>query len=232
MRLPVIILAGGLATRLNPETITTPKSMIIVAGKPFIEHQISMLKRWGATEFLLCIGHLGDQIREFVGDGSKWGVSVSYSVEKKSRGTGGALKNAESMLPPEFMVVYGDTYPYIDLEPVVRKYYNGRAWSLMTISRGYKNNNVGIDFEKVTRYDKSADNLDYIDWGVSILRKKILSGFSKDEPFDLSEIFNEVIQKRKLSYYIMPARFYEVGTREGIRETEEFMDKQVFTHVY
>ena len=96
---PVAILAGGLATRLRPLTQTIPKSMIGVAGQPFIAHQLRLLAAQGFTDIVLCCGHLGEQIEAFVGDGAQFSCRVRYSADgDRLRGTGGALRRALGLL--------------------------------------------------------------------------------------------------------------------------------------
>ena len=97
--LPIAILAGGLATRLRPITETIPKSLVEVAGKPFVVHQLELLARNGIRDVVLCIGHLGEQIGDVIGDGSALGLRVRYSSDgSQLLGTGGALRKALPML--------------------------------------------------------------------------------------------------------------------------------------
>ena len=103
---PLAILAGGLATRLKPLTEQVPKSMIEVGGQPFIAHQLHLLRRERIDRVVLCLGHLGEQIEAFVGDGGRFGVSVTYCYDGSSLlGTGGALRLALDQLGPEFLVM-------------------------------------------------------------------------------------------------------------------------------
>ena len=115
MKLPVAILAGGLATRLHPITETIPKALVDVAGKPFILRQLDYLRRQGVGRVVLCVGFLGEQIEAVVGDGAASGLSVSYSQDWPNlMGTGGALKQALPLLDSQFLVLYGDSYLPID----------------------------------------------------------------------------------------------------------------------
>src|SRR6185437_11438665 len=108
---PVVILAGGLATRLRPITETIPKSLVDIHGEPFIAHQLRLLKHHGITEVLLCIGYLGEQIVDKIGNGDRFGVQVSYAFDgPKLLGTAGAIKQALRQLPEYFFVLYGDSY--------------------------------------------------------------------------------------------------------------------------
>src|SRR5690349_19498755 len=105
------ILAGGLATRLRPITEKIPKSLVEVAGKPFIDHQLTLLQIKGFKRVVLCLGHLGEQVAEVVGDGRRWGLTVEYSYDGPVQlGTAGALRQARSLLGEVFWALYGDSY--------------------------------------------------------------------------------------------------------------------------
>ena len=77
----IAILAGGSGTRLGRLTQTVPKPMVPVNGKPFLEHEIGLLKRSGISDFVLCVGHLGEKVEDYFGNGSNWGVRVRYSYD-------------------------------------------------------------------------------------------------------------------------------------------------------
>ena len=131
---PVVILAGGLATRLRPITEKIPKALVEVAGKPFLDHQIELLRRSGLTELVLCVGHLGEMIRDRYGDGSAWDVRMHYSSDgPKLLGTGGALKRALPLLGEYFLVLYGDSYLPIDYRAVVNAFRTANQPALMTV---------------------------------------------------------------------------------------------------
>ena len=133
------ILAGGLGTRLGSLTQTVPKPMVQVNGKPFLEHEIGLLKRSGIDDFVLCIGHLGEMVEGYFGNGSKWGVRVRYSYDgSKLMGPAGALKGAEPLLEECFFVTYGDAYLRADYQGIMRALLDSGRLGLMTV---YENNN-------------------------------------------------------------------------------------------
>src|SRR5438105_2364237 len=106
---PVAILAGGLATRLRPITEKIPKSLVSVAGEPFLAHQLRLLHARGLRRAVLCVGYLGEMIEQDFGNGAAYGVELSYSFDgPKLLGTGGALRQALPLLGEEFLVLYGD----------------------------------------------------------------------------------------------------------------------------
>jgi len=103
--LPVAILAGGLATRLRTNTETIPKALLPIQGEPFIAHQLRLLRSQGIERVVLCVGYLGDRIRDFVGDGHAFGLSIAYSWDGPALlGTAGAIRKARPMLGEAFFV--------------------------------------------------------------------------------------------------------------------------------
>ncbi|MFC1546628.1 sugar phosphate nucleotidyltransferase, partial [bacterium] len=109
---PLILLAGGLATRLRPKTLEIPKSLISICGEPFIAHQLRLLKNKGIKDVIISIGYKGGQIIDFIKDGKDFGVNISYANDgSELLGTGGAILNALDFINNEsFFVMYGDSY--------------------------------------------------------------------------------------------------------------------------
>lgn len=225
----VVILAGGLATRLRSLAGKVPKSMIRVNGKPFLQYQIELLKKNNFTDILLSIGYLGSQIEDYFGDGKDWRVRLSYSREKEGLlGTGGALKKAENLLEDEFFVMYGDSYLLLDYQEIARYFRSLNKRGLMVV---YKNHN---QFDKsnlivknglVKLYDKKGVNPEmvYIDEGISILRKETLGDFPSRTPFPLDEIFQRLISKKELLAFQTNQRFYEIGSPQGLDDFKKLI---------
>jgi len=228
----VVILAGGLATRLGTLVDRVPKSMIYIKGKPFLQYQIELLKKNGLTDILLCIGYLGSQIEDYFSDGSSWGVRLSYSQEKERLlGTGGALKKAESLLEDEFFVMYGDSYLLLDYQEIARYFHNFNKRGLMVVYKNYSQfdkSNLIVKNGLVRLYDKKGVNPEmvYIDEGISILRKETLHSFPSGKPFALDEIFQRLIQKKELLAFQTKQRFYEIGSPEGLDDFKELILKK------
>ena len=132
----VAILGGGLATRLGALSAGVPKSMIEVAGKPFIAHQLRGVARQGFREVVICAGHLGKMIEDFVGDGSAFGCRVRYSLDgERLLGTGGALRQALPLLGDSFLVMYGDSYLRAPFRPIWQHFVDSEKSALMTVFR-------------------------------------------------------------------------------------------------
>lgn len=109
-----IILAGGLGTRLRPLTYETPKPLLPIKGKPIVEHAILNFKKHGVDEVILSIGYMADKIKNYFGDGSKWGMKIDYCVESEPLGTGGALKKAAQGINETFLAINGDNLADFD----------------------------------------------------------------------------------------------------------------------
>jgi MurNAc alpha-1-phosphate uridylyltransferase len=221
--IPFIILAGGLATRLHPITITIPKALIDVSGKPFICHQLDLLNNNGIDHVILCVGHLGNLIEEKLGNKYK-NIKINYSYDgDKLLGTGGAIKKAIKNINSEFGVLYGDSYLPINYKDVICHFKKYDKGGLMTV---YKNNNnfdiSNIIFKngEILEYNKKVinDQMKYIDYGFSIFSK---SSFEiEDQIFDLSKIIIRLIEMKQLIGFEVNERFYEIGSFNGLKDLE------------
>jgi NDP-sugar pyrophosphorylase family protein len=225
----VVILAGGLATRLYPTTKTLPKSLIEIAGKPFIHHQLALIRDKGVTHVVLCVGYLGEMIEEYVGDGSPWGLELQYSYDgDELLGTGGAIKKALSLLPDSFFILYGDSYLDIDYSVVIERFYDDNLPVLMTIYRNqnaFDTSNVLMKDGKILKYDKKSRDpaMEYIDYGFIVIRKEVFFQYLANEPFDLSLVLSRMADSGQVAAFEVEQRFYEIGSAQGIRETEEYI---------
>jgi len=227
-----VILVGGLGTRLRPLTNTAPKSMVTVDDRPFLVHLLELLGNNGITDVVLCIGYLGDQIREYLRDGRKFGVKIRYSEEKGDLlGTGGALKRAEDYLNERFFVINGDTYLPIRYDEVDRAFLKANKKGLMVLYDNREDigvsNNVDINSNLIiTKYKKGCDSRDlkYVDAGVLIFQRDVLTPIETDYPVSLEKsIFPILIEQGELAAYVTEQRFYDMGTPRGLKEFEEFL---------
>ena len=168
--MPVAILAGGLATRLQPITEKIPKALVEVAGKPFVFHQLDWLKRQKVDQVVLCVGYLGEMIREQVGTGERWGMKIQYSFDgEKLLGTGGALQKALPLVGKEFFVFYGDSFLPINFSPVKQAFYASGKPAMMTFLKNqgrWDRSNVEARNGKLVAYNKRAPTrlMEHIDY--------------------------------------------------------------------
>jgi NDP-sugar pyrophosphorylase family protein len=227
--IPVVILAGGLATRLRPLTEKIPKSLVEVAGRPFLEHQIALLRENGITEVFLCIGYLGEMIEGLFGNGKRFGVDIAYSSDgEKLLATGGAIKKLLPKLPDDFFVLYGDSYLPIDYQAVATHFRASGKPALMTVFRNddaWDRSNVWFEEGNIRRYSKTErlPQMRYIDYGLSICSQPIFENYPADEPFDLAIVFEELSRRGELAGYEVHQRFYEIGSHEGLEDLDRLL---------
>ncbi len=227
----VVIIAGGVAIRLRPLTESIPKAMLMVAGEPFIAQQLSLLRENGVKKVVICSGYLSKQIEDFVGDGSRFGLSVVFSVDgEKLLGTGGAVKKALPLLDDTFFVMYGDSYLTVNFKDVHNFFTAQQALGLMTVFKNrnaWDTSNIVFKDGRIIVYDKKnkAKDMQYIDYGLGILRKTAFDLMPNADIFDLSRLYQELISKKQMAGYEVSERFYEIGSLKGLRETEEYILK-------
>ena len=229
------ILAGGLATRMLPATSTMPKALLDVAGRPFADHQLAWLADEGVTDVVYCVAHLGDQIREHVGDGDRWGLRVHYADEGPRRlGTAGALRAAAAgLLDEAFLVLYGDSYLHVDVRAVWRRFLCSGMPALMTVYRNdveRERNNVRFVDGRVEAYEKHHPDprvagLDHIDYGLLAFRRaEIEAAVQPGAVADLSSVQHMLAAEGLVAGYEVTDRFYEIGTPDGRDELEALLD--------
>jgi NDP-sugar pyrophosphorylase family protein len=229
----VALLAGGLAKRLGPLTKQMPKSMLEVAGEPFIAHQLRLLSRERIARVVICVGYLADQIEDYVLDGRRFGLSVGYQIDGPNPlGTGGALRNALHQLGDEVLVMYGDSWLDIAYAPVVDAFMLSGAPALMTVFRNdgqWDTSNVWFEDGRIRLYDKAErlPQMRHIDWGLSMVRADALAVRPAGEPFDLAEVYSGLSRQGKLAGYEVSTRFYEIGSVAGLHETDALLRKKL-----
>ncbi len=225
----IALLAGGLATRLRPITETIPKSLVTVAGEPFLAHQLRLLHAHGFRRVVLCVGHLGEMIRQEVGDGSAFGMELEYSFDgAKLLGTGGAIQRALPLLGEAFVVLYGDSYLPMDYAAAVGAFAASGKPGLMTVFHNqgqWDTSNVVFADGTIRRYDKRelTPDMQHIDYGLGILRAEALAGYPKDEAFDLAEVYRDLSRAGQLAGYEVRHRFYEMGSPVGLAELDALL---------
>lgn len=224
------MLAGGKATRLRPITSNVPKVLLPVAGEPFAAYQLRWLAHQGVSRATYCVGFLGGQVRDFIGDGARFGVAVDYVDEGETLlGTGGALRLAVDngkAGPGPFLLTYGDSLLDIDVGEVWARYESSGREALMVVLENdgrFGPNNASYADEMVARYDKSAegsasDTLTHIDYGLSIFRPETI----RDEipagvVYDLAQLQARLSRAGRLAGFVASRPFHEIGSVEGWR---------------
>ncbi|MFN0029663.1 MAG: sugar phosphate nucleotidyltransferase [Acidimicrobiales bacterium] len=230
------ILAGGLATRMRPLTETIPKALLPVAGRPFAWWQLRWLADQGVSDVVYCVAHMGEQIRDYVGDGDTWGLRVRYADEGTSlRGTAGALADAAraGMLEDEFLVLYGDSYLDVSVSRLWQEFErSGHPMLLSVFHNGgaYDRSNVRFANGMVELYAKNVEEpssvgLHHIDYGLSAMRTDALLAEVPQgpDPVDLATLQHRFSVQGRLAGFEVFERFYEIGSPEGLVELEAFL---------
>ncbi|HMJ52891.1 MAG TPA: sugar phosphate nucleotidyltransferase [Polyangiaceae bacterium] len=232
-RMQVVILAGGLATRMRPRTLTTPKLLLPVAGRPFGAWLLEKLASDGYEQAVLCIAYLGDQVRSILGDGSAYGIDVVYADEGPNLlGTAGAIRRAAPLLEPRFLVTYGDSYlPFDYAAPLRLLASSPGADGAMAVykneGRWDKSNTIVRVDEKgrwwVERYEKNSTDVtfDHIDYGATALRREVILEVPEGTAWGLDRIQADLSARKRLRAYLAHARFFEIGSETGLLELDQ-----------
>ena len=223
--LPTIaILAGGLATRLRPLTEATPKSLVPVNGRPFIEHQLEALQAGGFQRVVICAGFLGEWIVDCIEDGHKLGMDVRYSFDGSVLlGTGGAIRKALPLLGSEFFVIYGDSYLCCDYKAVFEAFRQSNKMALMTVFKNdgeWDRSNVEFTDGEIRSYSKhrQTTRMRHIDYGLGVFRDAVFHGQPDGGPMDLAPLYEQLLASDQLTAFEVTHRFYEIGSFQGIED--------------
>ena len=228
---PLALLAGGLATRLRPLTETCPKSLIEIAGEPFIFHQLRLFKNQGVEKIIICAGYLAEMIQDAVGDGSSFGLSVAYSIDGPTLlGTGGAISRALPLLGNEFLIMYGDSYLPIDFCPVVTAFRQSKRLAMMTVFQNqgqWDSSNMVFESGEIKVYDKKnkTPQMHHIDYGLGVAQAEAFKNIPNDLAYDLADLYQDLLKRSQLAGFEVQQRFYEIGSVEGIAETNQLLQK-------
>jgi len=228
-----VILVGGIGERLRPLTNNIPKPMVEVAGKPFIEHLVLLLKKEGIGKILFLTGYLGNKIKDYFENGSKWDIEIDYSFEENPLGTGGALRLAKEKLHEDFFLLFGDSYLPINYREMEAEYFRNNKKVIVAIYDNTENTNVPfniiIDEQKklISIYSKGKDNppsFNYCDAGVLIVNKSVVEWLGNKTPVSFEEsIYPRLIADEEMGYFISTCRFYDIGTIERLKAFEEYI---------
>jgi NDP-sugar pyrophosphorylase family protein len=233
-----VILAGGLGTRLYPLTRSIPKALVPICGRPFAAYQLSWLASQGIDEVVYCIGHLGRQIIDFVGDGAAWDIRVRYVDEGETlKGTAGAVRLAldAGCLDDSFFVLYGDSFLPIDYRSVFEGFAASGKPALMTVLRNenrWDRSNVIYRAPMVALYDKACDEgtrqaMAHIDYGLLVLsRSMVASRIPAGAVCDLADVLRDLSREGGLAGYEVMERFYEIGSVEGLADFSRYVGQR------
>ena len=223
--IPAVVLAGGRGTRLWPLTKDIPKPMVLVSGKPFLYWQMLYLSQQGVRDVTLLIAHLGEVIQSYFAENPLPELKLTFVTEPEPLGTGGALRHARPNLPPEFLVINGDSFAPVDLPAFYQAVGDRRAGmtcltkpELVPVPA-----NVNLRDGLITQFEKGAGKakgLGAVDAGVYFFRRELIEQ-GPSQRFDLEMYWPELIAAKELGAYPITQRFFDIGTVERLKDFEE-----------
>lgn len=229
-----VVLAGGLGTRLYPLTRKTAKCMLPVNEKPLLEHIIQYLASYGFREIIITVGNKQRQIMKHFGDGSKFGVKLHYSIERKAVGTAGSLKNAERLITDTTLIMQGDTLTNFKLNEIIAFHNNKGALATIAFTSVKNTKGYGLavmnENKRVTKFDekpaRSFSNL--VNTGIYVLEHKVLDYIPPNRKFDFARDLFPLLLRKKLPLYGIEVSGYwfDIGTPESYRNANEYLQRR------
>ena len=217
----IVIMAGGKGTRIAQVNATVPTPMIPIEGKPILEYQIETLKNQGYTDIILIVGHMGNVIQEYFGDGAEFGVQISYIIEEQPLGTAGALYFLKDEIKDDFLLLNGDIIFDVNIQKFLE--YHCKQGTVATIlthpnSHPYDSGIIIADEKKrvINWLHKEDERLWYknrVNAGLHMLSPRIFDLFTEVKKCDLDrDILKPLIKDRELSVYDSPEYIKDMGT--------------------
>ena len=226
----IVILAGGLATRLEPISRETPKSLIAISGVPFIKRQIENLTNLGINNFHFCLGNQAMKIEQYLSRSEFAGLSISTSRDcKMGRGTAGALIDAREYIQDEFLLTYGDSYLPVNLERLEESWseFHGLLKLAVKNVQGSRHHpNVQIGDRGTFSYGIATSNPSYIDYGLMRLNKGVIDFIQDMSIENLTTVIEKLSLSGDATCAITEDPLFEIGSFEGIIELEEYFRSQ------
>jgi len=228
---PVVILAGGLATRLRPISEEIPKTLVDIAGEPFITHQLRLLHARGIKQVIISAWYLGEMIEEYLGDGREFGMQVQYVFDgEKALGTAGAVRKALNLLDGPFFVLNGDTYFPCDYAAVQAFYASHSHAGLMTVNfnqMDWHESNVELKDGKIIRHQKQNQDplMKHVDAGLALFDPQVFMHIPEGQNADMMDVFQKLLAEDNLIGYEEKQRFYEMGSFSGLKELDTLLSE-------
>jgi D-glycero-D-manno-heptose 1,7-bisphosphate phosphatase len=225
-----VILAGGQGTRLRPLTLTTPKPLIPIHGKPFAAYLVTLLKNNGIEEIIFLTGYLGEQFPSYFGDGSAFGVSIKYSHSAIEDDTAERIRKAKDLLDEHFLLLYGDNYWPLNLEKLLAFHKERNTLATVTVYERQdpeKKNNMRVSLNGfVEVYDKKRETpgLNGVDIGFFILSREVLNFLPQENKNFESSVLPQLIDKKQLAGFLTKQPYWGLTDIERLPSVERALN--------
>jgi NDP-sugar pyrophosphorylase family protein len=220
----VAILCGGLGTRLGTLTRDIPKPMIEIGGRPYLERVIESFAQRSLRDLVLLTGYRAEVIEEHFGDGTRFGVRITYSRETEPLGTGGALREARELLGDRFILTFGDVLRRFDYDRFVYQHIA----NCLAVYRRLKIGNADVAEGYVTRFDKRAPELPYIDAGFSVMLTSTIDLLPPVGACSFEEIvYANLAEHGELEAEVVDHDFHDIGTPDELARTRAALEGSV-----
>ena len=231
-RIQAVILAGGLGTRLRPYTFLLPKAMLPVGPKPIMEHILEWLKGWGITDVVVSTGYLGKMIQEYFGDGTEWGMKITYATSPHPLGTAGQLKSAEGKIRGRFVCLYGDQLFDFDLPKALSFHQKKKAsatMALMKYSTELKYGFMETDRAgRLVEWKEKPKISGFINIGFYVMEKEFLKYISPGRVYEMNDAFKEAKAKGAGIYAVkVDGTFMDIGDRKSFKEANDLFTRNM-----
>ena len=223
----VVIMAGGVGMRLRPLTENTPKPMLPVGGKPMVQHTIEALRSEGFASFVLAINYLGDQIESHFGDGSDFGVGITYVREAKPLGTGGALSLLEGNFQSPIVVVNGDVMLSARISEMLE--FHNQSGGQLTVGVKLLETQipygvVDVEGSRILGIKEKPIYRDFVNAGVYVLNPALLGKVPHGEQFDMTDLLAQVIETSTATAFPLHESWIDLGRHEDLLRAREEHD--------
>ncbi len=217
----VAVLCGGLGTRLGELTRDVPKPMLVIGGRPYLERVLEAFADRGFRDFVLLTGHLAEVIESHFGDGARFGYRVQYSRETAPLGTGGALRDARTLLGDRFILTFGDVLRRFDYDRFVQQHIG----NCLAVYPRRSTGNVDVAEDFVVRFDKRAPELPYVDAGFSVMLSSTIDLLPESGACSFEEIvYANLAEHGSLEAEVVDHDFLDIGTLDELAQTRAALE--------
>jgi dTDP-glucose pyrophosphorylase len=227
----VVIMAGGKGIRMRPLTENTPKPMVLIAGKPMLEHILGRFKEQGFSKFTICVNYLAESIREYFTDGSNWDIEINYITEELPLGTAGSIRNLREFEDSPFIVTNGDIISEINMGDLIDYHIEQRAVATMAIRPYELRNQFGVvetNGVEISAIIEKPIYRSHISTGVYVFDPDVVKLLPDTDVIQMPELFDHLrIQGHRTLAFHVQDQWIDLAKQEDIEETNRIIVKSM-----